>query len=637
MGLRLWILGALIFGAGLPVTAQMLPQQRDVLQLTNWRTHAGDDPAWANPAFDDSQWEKSIAPMRTATIKYQPGFLWYRTTVNLPSALEGRPLAIGMGPVDEVYEVYVDGVSIGSFGQLQTKPGGPFARNLYFPIPAERIHGTRVDIAVRRWRGGSNSNIVVFYSAGGNRFLHPPELGLDATIQDRVELYQYKGFVRNLPSTFSMLALLAAGCISFVLFSAQRQRTEYLFLGFYCAGLPISQLCGSAVATSDAVMVRSVWPVFFFFLYICAQASALLFLSRVTPRFRRWLILGAAIDLLTRATGAYAMATQNSTADHFFWTLGFFPPLIFTVLASLGLFLERKPGSVAIGLAILSRQLAEAWTAFFADRLKLNNLRNIPLGPFSVDFRNICDVVMVSVILIVLYLRFRNEQNRTALFEQDLASARRMQEQLLGDGSSQIPGFQIEAVYRPAKEVGGDFYRTELLDDSSLLIVVGDVSGKGLDAALLVAAVLGGLAIDLERRPGLLLQKLNKAVLGRTGGGFITACCARLYQDGQLIVANAGHISPYLDGKELPVEAGLPLGITANVTYGETRFDTSGGAVTWLSDGVLEAQNPQGELLGFDRMAALTVKPAAEIADAAQQWGQEDDITVLTVCAVATV
>jgi serine phosphatase RsbU (regulator of sigma subunit) len=238
---------------------------------------------------------------------------------------------------------------------------------------------------------------------------------------------------------------------------------------------------------------------------------------------------------------------------------------------------------------------------------------------------------MVAVILSVLYQRFRLQQTKAAVFESDMVSARRMQEQLLGGSNLQIPGFQIEAVYRPAKEVGGDFYRTELLEDESLLIVVGDVSGKGLDAALLVSAVLGGLAIDPERNPAVLLQDLNRAVFGRTGGGFITACCARLHADGRLVVANAGHIAPYLNGKELPVEPGLPLGIETGVSSTESSFSTHHNKVTWLSDGVLEAQNSRGELLGFERMAALTTKPAAEIADAAQQWGQEDDITVLTV------
>jgi len=239
-------------------------------------------------------------------------------------------------------------------------------------------------------------------------------------------------------------------------------------------------------------------------------------------------------------------------------------------------------------------------------------------------------VVMITVILIVLYLRYREEQARALGLEQDMTSARRMQQQLLATSGESPAGFEVTAVYRPAQEVGGDFYRTELLEDGSLLVVVGDVSGKGLDAALLVAAVLGGLAIEKERTPARLLDDLNKAVTGRTGGGFITACCARFYRDGRVTIANAGHISPYLDGRELQVENGFPLGITAQSSYSETEIQIS-GRVIFTSDGVIEARDTKGELLGFDRMAALTMKPAAEIADSAQQWGQEDDITVLTV------
>ncbi len=629
MRMRLCVLTVCLLGAVLHAPAQAA--QSDLLTLDTWRVHAGDNPAWKAPAFDDSSWEKSEAPMRGTTPFVQPGYHWYRTTVDLPAALRGRQLAIGMGPIDEVYEVFVEGVPVGVFGRWEPKPESPFSRNLTFPISPELARGAQMHIAVRRWQGGSSTNYVTFYAVNGSRHNHPPELGLPSAIEARTELYSASGFVRNLPACLSMVALLAAGCIAFVLYSARRARSEYLILGFYCAGLPISILVGSAIATSDTMQRRSLLPDLVLFLYVCSQTSAILFLSRICPRFRRWLEFGTAVDFLSRSLGVVAMATQSVTLDRVFWTIAFYPSLLFTVLAAVGLFLERKRGSTAIGLAILVRQFSEAWTAVFAGWFHLNNLRNIPVGPFFVDFRNICDVVMVTVILTVLYFRFRDEQTATLGLQQDMASARRMQEQLLSTFAENPVGFEVDAVYRPAKEVGGDFYKTELLEDGSLLIVVGDVSGKGLDAALLVAAVLGGLAIDLERRPCILLQNLNKAVLGRTGGGFITACCARLYRDGRLVVANAGHISPYLDGKELPVEAGLPLGILAGGHYSESQFQTCGACVTWLSDGVLEAQNSSGELMGFERMAALTVKPAAEIADAAQRWGQEDDITVLTV------
>jgi serine phosphatase RsbU (regulator of sigma subunit) len=260
----------------------------------------------------------------------------------------------------------------------------------------------------------------------------------------------------------------------------------------------------------------------------------------------------------------------------------------------------------------------------------MNDLRFMPAGPVFVDLRSITQTFFVLVTLFVLYLRYRQDQFRQVALEQDMASARRMQEQLLGGKALYAPGFDLEAVYLPAKEVGGDFYRVVPLEDGSLLVVVGDVSGKGLDAAMLVAAILGSLANETHRNPASLLGYLNKAVAGRTGGGFITACCARFYPDGQVVIANAGHISPYLNGSELELENGLPLGIDLDATYSETSIPTD-GTFTFVSDGVVEARAASGALLGFERMAAMAVQPAAEVAAAAQRWGQEDDITVLTV------
>jgi serine phosphatase RsbU (regulator of sigma subunit) len=102
-----------------------------------------------------------------------------------------------------------------------------------------------------------------------------------------------------------------------------------------------------------------------------------------------------------------------------------------------------------------------------------------------------------------------------------------------------------------------------------------------------------------------------------------------LRNDGQLTVANAGHPSPYVDGREAEVEAGLPLGIVADATYEEAV--SQGSIITVVSDGVVEAENAQRELFGFERTLAMSKISAHEIADAAKAWGQTDDITVVTV------
>ena len=171
-----------------------------------------------------------------------------------------------------------------------------------------------------------------------------------------------------------------------------------------------------------------------------------------------------------------------------------------------------------------------------------------------------------------------------------------------------------------------------LWEGELMRVVIGDVSGKGLGAAMLVSAVVGALDTLHDSRPSAVLRALNGLLLARQQGGFATCGCACIAQDGAITLANAGHLAPYSNGEELPLESGLPLGIAAVAEYSETAFQLkSGDRLTLLSDGVVEAQSTSGELFGFDRTAAISVQSAEAIAAAAQAFGQEDDITVLTL------
>jgi serine phosphatase RsbU (regulator of sigma subunit) len=190
----------------------------------------------------------------------------------------------------------------------------------------------------------------------------------------------------------------------------------------------------------------------------------------------------------------------------------------------------------------------------------------------------------------------------------------------------------MQAVYEPAQEVGGDFHWSRETPDGSLLVVVGDVSGKGLKAAMLVSVTIGILRNEKSWSPAAILAALNGGLTGHTGGGFVTCCCAHLESDGRVRFANAGHLAPYLDGVEVETESGLPLGLDAESSLTETVFALKhGSSLTFLSDGVVEAANAKGELFGFERTREISAKPAREIAEAARAWGQNDDITVVTV------
>jgi serine phosphatase RsbU (regulator of sigma subunit) len=206
-----------------------------------------------------------------------------------------------------------------------------------------------------------------------------------------------------------------------------------------------------------------------------------------------------------------------------------------------------------------------------------------------------------------------------------------MQEQLV-TAPPLVPGFRIESAYQPAAQVGGDFYAIRPLDTGGVQIVVGDVSGKGLRAAMTVSAIMGSLRMMAACGPAEILRRLNESLVGSLRSGFVTCLVACIEPNGTITVANAGHLAPYRNGDEHKCDFGLPLGITSDATWGESTLTLApGDALTFLSDGVLEARNSQGELFGFDRTTAISTRSAEEIAQAAQRFGQEDDITVLTV------
>ena len=167
-----------------------------------------------------------------------------------------------------------------------------------------------------------------------------------------------------------------------------------------------------------------------------------------------------------------------------------------------------------------------------------------------------------------------------------------------------------------------------------VLAIIGDVSGKGMPAAMTVSLLVGTFRTlaHYTQSPGEILRAMNQRMLDRSHGGFTTCLVVRADRNGKLAIANAGHLAPYVNGEEMKINNGLPLGLAADTSYTETTFTLIPGAtLTLVSDGVVEARNPQGQLFGFERTAGLSTQPAETIASAAQAHGQEDDITVLTI------
>jgi|GEM_PF-1279817 len=242
--------------------------------------------------------------------------------------------------------------------------------------------------------------------------------------------------------------------------------------------------------------------------------------------------------------------------------------------------------------------------------------------------------IAASVIALFGYIfhQQRIAADERAEMRGELSAARQVQHLLIPDKILVTPGVTVSSAFLPASEVGGDFYLCRALVNGAQRVLLGDVSGKGVAAALTSALLLGAADRCDDFRPAAVLKELNAALRHSGIEGFTTCLCADLSATGMLLIANAGQLPPYRNGQEIEIPAGLPLGVDAAVEYAESTLQLApGDKLTFLSDGVVEARNAVGELFGFERTRQLSSRAAQQIADAAVQFGQQDDITVLTL------
>jgi serine phosphatase RsbU (regulator of sigma subunit)/predicted ester cyclase len=234
--------------------------------------------------------------------------------------------------------------------------------------------------------------------------------------------------------------------------------------------------------------------------------------------------------------------------------------------------------------------------------------------------------------------------------EHELRVARRIQQASLPKEVPELAGWQIAHHYQPAREVGGDFYDFLELGDGHLGLVVGDATGKGMPAALVMSTTLGMLravAPSLDS-PGEVLRRINEALSARIPPSTFVTCFYAILEpeSGRLLYANAGHNLPCRrhDGQADELRArGMPLGLIPGMAYEEKEaMLETGDSVLFYSDGLVEAHDPQREMFGFPRLRRLVAEHAEEssLVDflmdelrsfTGKGWEQEDDITLLTL------
>jgi serine phosphatase RsbU (regulator of sigma subunit)/predicted ester cyclase len=241
--------------------------------------------------------------------------------------------------------------------------------------------------------------------------------------------------------------------------------------------------------------------------------------------------------------------------------------------------------------------------------------------------------------------------------EQELLVAQRIQQASLPKEVPTLEGWQLSPYYKPAREVGGDFYDFFELPNGRLGLVVGDATGKSVPAALVMSSARSMLraVAQVSESPGEVLRRVNDPLATDIPPNMFITCFYAILDPrrGSLVYANAGHDLPYLHRRVGNCEElrarGMPLGLMPDMSYEEKEIELDAGEVAlFYSDGLVEAHNPQGEMFGFPRLRELVAEHAAEerslgnylleelYSFVGEGWEQEDDITLLTLSRSAT-
>ena len=442
------------------------------------------------------------------------------------------------------------------------------------------------------------------------------------------------------PSICINFLLCLTGISALVLFALQQTQREYMFLGLYLllAGISngLSNLQSSGLVPLSANFLIADLLIY---AWVIAQIEFTYSFAgrRVNQIWRIYeasLLVPLTISVLTWvglfAANTYVLIEAAATGP-----VG--------LLLSGMLFTWYRQGNREAGWLILPSLAPAVSTALFDLETAAITLGWQPLtflvnpiriGPIGLQLVDLGAVVFLFSIAAVIFSRFARVTREEARAAAELASAREIQQHLVPAVLPLVPHYAIEAAYLPAREVGGDFFEVLPQTDGSTVIVIGDVSGKGLRAAMTGAFAIGALhAVAAETQdPPQLLSRLNRQLLRSQPSGFVTCLCVKISPDGQMSISNAGHLSPYRNGEELISEGGPPLGLFRDLVYSESCFEINGGdTLTLLSDGVVEARNQIGQEFGFERTKALSNGSAHDLAAAARRIGQEDDITVVKV------
>lgn len=560
-----------------PASFSLLTDRQALVSLDGeWRFHPGDDPRWANPAFDDSAWPllRSDHPWSTQGYDGMSGFAWYRFTVHAPA--QAIPLAVLLPSILTDYEVFDDGRKIGGFGKMPPHGGLQFNQTLLYHLPVAPAAAT-LHLAIRVWHHPTFAT----YLGGGPRYAGGL-VGDAGLLERQLQVLRAERSTRIVD--FFTIGILNAivGFTVLSLYLSRRLEREYLWF--------------AVLLLSGALLAALVVCDFFFdfplgwrdfaaeVLAALSMTAAILFFSRILEARQSWLwrvvLITALLDPLNVALYVFRWASAATTTA---LRVLFDIPIEVWILVLLfrrsfagdrNARLLLVPTLLLYGTQIINGLLLSSYQFGWQRRIVTLSQGSILQRPFPFQVDALVQLIFVVALLAYLIRRFAQSRANEQRYASDLEAARTLQQILIPESLPSTPGLQIETAYYPAQEVGGDFYQILPLPafapdaPAQTLIILGDVAGKGLPAAMTVSLMVGAVRslVEYTQSPTQVLAALNRRLLGR-GASFTTCIVLRLSASGGLTLANAGHPAPYRNGLELSTEAVLPLGITAETSF----------------------------------------------------------------------
>ncbi|MGA7245494.1 MAG: SpoIIE family protein phosphatase [Terracidiphilus sp.] len=625
-----------------------------------WKFHKGDDMQWAQPDFNDAGW--AAMDLTPPSGSYDPflgtsgfmpgwtqlgdagysGYAWYRLKANVqydPGLSEGG-LEIKMPDnVDDAYQVYVNGQFIGEFGHFKQNGVRTYlSLPRTFALP-KGIKSGQITFAIRVWMDPATP--LTNPDTGG---LHgPPVLGQAAPIERMLRL-DWDAVNHSQVSSFLELAVvLLAITVAIILFWLDRKEKAYLWLGLACCGVAL-QAVVSLVGNYTALLPAS-------FHFLLADAVLVPMVIGLWIIFWAYWFRMGRMERMHKMVWSFAFVLAVTMAMMRAPLYGKLIPMHAVVyLAPLAILMKLLLGGLLLWVAWegMRKDHTGAWLAMPAVGLVIVSLYqqellvlHVPLTffPFgmALHISQIAVIVSLNMITILLMRRFLQSLRLRQQWEAEIDQARQIQQLLIPEAIPTIPGYVLETEYKPAQQVGGDFF--QILPDGrgGVLILLGDVTGKGLQAGMQVALIVGAIRtiVETSYEPHVVLEALNRRLCGR-GQSYATSVAMHITADGKTTIANAGHLAPYLNGKEVTMTGNLPLGLNASITYDQVTMQLKQkDRLLVITDGVIEAKNAKNELFGFNRARSISHLPAAFIVKAAEIFGQEDDITVVSIARMA--